>query len=196
MGVLSSKKVTKRDYILFKLKTQRDRLHMYQKKSENYVKNMKEAAKRSLIQGDKQRALSFLREKKNYETLFNRALAHVETLENLISTIEFALIEEDIIYILEQNSYLLKEINKKMSYESSLKLMDETKEAINYQNDISNILSESLEDKDDECLKELKELQLYILPSIPDKKLCHDEEVMEVHRENNKQKESSHMLLA
>ncbi|EMR09145.1 hypothetical protein PNEG_02488 [Pneumocystis murina B123] len=196
MGISCSKKVTKRDYILFKLKIQRDRLHMYQKRSENYIKNIKEAAKRSLAQGDKQRALNFLREKKNYEALFDKALAHVETLENLISTIEFALIEEDIIYILEQNSCLLKEINKKMSYESSLKLMDETKDAIIYQNDISNIFSDSLENKDDQCLEELKELQLYILPNIPDKKLYHNEEMIEVHRENNKQKESSHILLA
>ncbi|QSL66016.1 hypothetical protein MERGE_003153 [Pneumocystis wakefieldiae] len=186
----------------------RDRLYMYQKRSENYLKNIKEAAKRSLAQGDRQRALSFLREKKNYETLFDKALAHIETLENLvlffvflvfyscqISTIEFALIEEDIIYILEKNSCLLKEINKKMSYKSTSKLVDETKNAITYQNEISDILSDSLENKDDQCLEELKELQLYILPDVPDKKLYRHKGIIEGHRENKKQKESSHILL-
>ncbi|KAG5520038.1 hypothetical protein PMAC_001114 [Pneumocystis sp. 'macacae'] len=196
MGIFYSKKVTKKDYIMLELKLQRDKLYRYQKNMENLALYTKEAVKKSLVQGDKQKALYLLKQKKNYQELFTRACAHIETVENLISTIEFALIEEDVIYILKQSSCLLKDIQKEMSFESVLKLMDQTKENLIYQNDIDHILSGDLEHKNEDYSKEFEELQLYIFPHAPNKKIQDEVKTVEEDKQNDKnRKELSYALL-
>ncbi|KAG4303350.1 hypothetical protein PCANB_000318 [Pneumocystis canis] len=197
MGISYSKRVTKRDYIMLELKLQRDKLYRYQKNTEILTLNTKEAVKKSFEQGNKQKCLYLLKRKKHYQELFEKACAHIETVENLISTIEFALIEEDIICILRQSSYLLKEIHKGMSLESVSKLMDQTKDSIICQNDISLALSNTSEDKED-FLKELEELQLYMLPNPPETKIKNKTEIVEgiLDKQNNrKQKELSSVIL-
>ncbi|KTW31996.1 uncharacterized protein T551_00678 [Pneumocystis jirovecii RU7] len=196
MGISYSKKVTKKDYIVLELKLQRDKLHRYQVNVENFVLDTKEAIKKSLAQGNKQKALYLLKQKKKYQELFTKACAHIETVENLISTIEFALIEEDVIYILKQSSCLLKDLKKEMSFESVSKLMDQAKENIIYQNDINNILSDKLEDKDEEYSKEFEELQLYMFPHPPNKEIQNETTTIKENKQNSKQKESSYALLA
>jgi Snf7 len=50
-----------------------------------------------------------------------------------VSTIEFSLVEKDIIYGLKQGNEVLTEIHKEMSLEGVEKLMEETADAIEYQ---------------------------------------------------------------
>ena len=49
------------------------------------------------------------------------------------SSIEFSLVEKDVLYGLRQGTAVLKELNREMSMESVEKLMDETAEAVAYQ---------------------------------------------------------------
>jgi charged multivesicular body protein 6 len=48
-------------------------------------------------------------------------------------SIEFALVEKDVIFGLQQGNAVLREINKEMSFELVEKLMDDTTDAIAYE---------------------------------------------------------------
>jgi len=101
----------------------------------------------------------------------------MENLEQLVSTIEFSLIEVSILHGLKQGNDILKEIHKEMNVESVEKLLEETAEAREYQKEVGNMLSNNLSlDEEEAVQKELLELQQDIateskvpleLPSIP-----------------------------
>lgn len=50
-----------------------------------------------------------------------------------VSTIEFSLVEKDILFGLKQGNEVLKELNTQMSIENVEKLMGETADAVAYQ---------------------------------------------------------------
>lgn len=88
-----------------------------------------------LAQGDKKRALLALRRKKYQESLLTKTDAQLEQLEKLASNVEFALIQKDVVFGLQQGTKVLKEIHSEMGgLEHVEKLMGETAEAIAYQN--------------------------------------------------------------
>lgn len=88
-----------------------------------------------LAQGDKKRALLALRRKKYQESLLSKTDAQLEQLEKLASNVEFALIQKDVVFGLQQGTKVLKEIHAEMGgIEHVEKLMGETAEAIAYQN--------------------------------------------------------------
>ena len=51
-----------------------------------------------------------------------------------VSSIEFSLVEKDVLFGLKQGNAVLKEIHKEMDLESVEKLMSDTAEGIAYQN--------------------------------------------------------------
>ncbi|CAO3688142.1 unnamed protein product [Umbelopsis ramanniana] len=94
-------------------------------------------------------------------------------LEELTNSIEFALVEKQVLDGLQKGNEVLKEIHKEMSVEAVQKLMDDTADAIEYQNEIDEILSGNLTAEDEEdVLRELDELQQQELeaqmPAVPD----------------------------
>jgi hypothetical protein len=87
-----------------------------------------------LAKGDKARALLALRRKKYQESLLAKTDAQLEQLEKLTSSVEFALIQKDVVFGLQQGAKVLKEIHAEMGgIEKVEKLMEETAEAIAYQ---------------------------------------------------------------
>lgn len=84
-----------------------------------------------------------------------------DTLEELIDTIEFKLIEKDIIFGLEQGNKVLKEINNELNIERVEKIMDDSIEAINYQNELSDKLGNLLTNGEElEVDDELRKLEI------------------------------------
>lgn len=91
-------------------------------------------AKDLLARGDKPRALLALRRKKYQETLLTKTDAQLEQLEALTARVEFALIQKDIVFGLEQGTKVLSEIHAEMGgIENVEKLMGENAEAVAYQ---------------------------------------------------------------
>lgn len=91
-------------------------------------------AKDLLARGDKPRALLALRRKKYQETLLAKTDAQLEQLEALTAKVEFALIQKDIVFGLEQGTKVLGEIHAEMGgIENVEKLMGENAEAVAYQ---------------------------------------------------------------
>ncbi|KAG2186034.1 hypothetical protein INT43_002472, partial [Umbelopsis isabellina] len=161
MGAGQSKnKITSQDKAILDLKVQRDKLKQYQKKLQVVADKEVEIAKQCLAQGNKRKALISLKKKKYQEQLLEKTDAQLMNLEDLTNSIEYALVEKQVVDGIQQGNEVLKEIHKEMSVESVQKLMDDTADAIEYQNEIDEILSGKITAEDEEdILKELDELQ-------------------------------------
>lgn len=93
-----------------------------------------------LEQGDKKRALLALRRKKYQESLLAKTDAQLDQLEKLANSVEFALIQKDVVFGLQQGTKVLEEIHKEMGgIEHVEKLMGETADAIAYQKVFSTV---------------------------------------------------------
>ncbi|KAJ3215102.1 Vacuolar protein sorting-associated protein 20 [Dinochytrium kinnereticum] len=176
MGGSSSKgvpKITAHDKAILDLKVQRDKLKRYQKKLEVVVAKEVEVAKHHLKNNDKKRAMIALKKKKFQESLLEKTDAQLFTLEQMTQTIEYSLIEKDIVAGLKNGNDVLAQIHKEMSVEAVEKLMEDTADAIAYQNEIDEILSGSIsKDDEEEAEAELEELlkaELAAMPRVSDK---------------------------
>lgn len=96
------------------LKTQRDNLKKYQKKISHITARETEIAKECLRNNDKSRALLALRRKKYQESLLSKTDQQLAQLEGLVADVEFALIQKDVLFGLQQGSKVMKEIQREM----------------------------------------------------------------------------------
>lgn len=123
------------DRAILDLKIQRDKLHQYQRRVTVLTNRETEIAREMLARGDKKRALLALRRKKYQESLLAKTDAQLEQLEKLTSNVEFALIQKDVVFGLQQGTKVLQEIHKEMGGLAHVeKLMGDTADAIAYQN--------------------------------------------------------------
>ncbi|KAI8081286.1 Snf7-domain-containing protein [Halteromyces radiatus] len=211
MGAGASKnKITSQDQAILNLKIQRDKLKQYQKKVNLVIEKEIQAAKVSLNQGNKKKALLALKKKKYQEQLLEKTEQQLLNLEELTQSIEYALVEKQVLEGLKNGNDVLKEIHKEMSLEDVERLMDDTADSIAYQNQIDDILSEQLTAEDEEeIMKELDQLRLEELdanlPSVPESELPKTEPVLPevpthipstVQPEPIKKKERSQPMLA
>jgi len=119
-----------------------------------------EIAKAQLAAGHKDRALVALRRRKYQESLLVKTDGQLESLEQLVSTIEFSLVQASVLHGLKQGNEVLKEIHKQMNVENVEKLLQETSEAQAYQREIDEMLSNTLTlDEEDAVQEELRQLQ-------------------------------------
>lgn len=116
------------------MKNQRDKLHQYQKRITVLTDREKEIAKECLARGDTNKAKLALRRKKYQESLLAKTDAQLAQLEQLTSDVEFALVQKDVLFGLQQGTAVLKEIHKEMGgIENVEKLLGENEEARAYQ---------------------------------------------------------------
>lgn len=117
------------------MKTQRDKLHQYQRRIKVLTDRETDIARQMIAKGDKKRALIALRKKKYQETLLAQTDGQLEQLEKLTANVEFALIQKDVVFGLQQGTKVLNEIHAEMGgLENVEKLMGDTADAIAYQN--------------------------------------------------------------
>jgi len=149
------------------LKLQRDKVRQYQKKIQVILDREHEIAKQALKSGNKERALVALRRRKYQESLLSKTDSQLENLEQLVSTIEFSLVEVSVLHGLKQGNAVLAEIHKEMSIENVEKLMEETQEAQAYQREIDEMLMSTMTvDEEESVQKELAELQEELMPHV------------------------------
>ncbi|GBB95164.1 hypothetical protein RclHR1_02490019 [Rhizophagus clarus] len=172
MGNKNSK-ITSQDRAILDLKVQRDKLKQYQKKIQLVADRETQIAKEALLKNNKRGALLALKKKKYQEQLLSKTDAQLLNLEQLTQSIEFALVEKEVFAGLEQGNLILKEIHNETPIEKVEKLMEDTADAIAYQNEISEALSGKLTSEDEEeILAELdqivKEQLVDKLPPVPE----------------------------
>ncbi|EJT49635.1 hypothetical protein A1Q1_01264 [Trichosporon asahii var. asahii CBS 2479] len=121
-----------------------------------------EIAKEALAKGDKTQLLS-------------RTDEQLQTLQELVTTIEFTQIQATVVHGLEQGNSVLKQLQKEMSLERVEKLMDETRDGIEYQKEIDNELQSSMSAEDEEAVqRELEALQAeQMIPDVPETEPVH-----------------------
>ncbi|KAK7694912.1 hypothetical protein QCA50_002100 [Cerrena zonata] len=159
-GGQSVPKITKQDRAILELKLQRDKVKQYQKKIQTVLDREHEIAKQCLATGQKDRALLALRRRKYQESLLSKTDGQLENLEQLVSTIEFSLVEVSVLHGLQQGNEVLKEIHKELNIENVERILDETAEAREVQREIGDMLANTLSMEDEEAVQaELRELQ-------------------------------------
>lgn len=164
-GNQSVPKITPQDRAILDLKLQRDKLRQYQKKIQVVLNREHAIAKEHLSMGQNERAVIALRRRKYQQGLLLKTDVQLENLEQLVSTIEFSLVELSVIHGLAQGNEVLKEIHKEMNIEAVEKLLEESQEARDYQREVGEMLSNKLTlDEEDAVQAELRELQVNILP--------------------------------
>ncbi|CAJ2511832.1 Uu.00g074570.m01.CDS01 [Anthostomella pinea] len=170
----SNSRVTAQDKAILDLKLQRDKLHQYQRRIRHLTDAETNIARRLLAEDDKPRALLALRRKKYQESLLAKTDAQLEQLEALTRNVEFALIQKDIVFGLQQGTRVLKEIHAEMGgIEHVEKLMGESADAVAYQKEVSEMLGGRITNQDeDEVEDEMAALELEIngpahLPEVP-----------------------------
>jgi len=90
------------------------------------------------------RALLLLRKKKYQEQVLLRADGQLENLERMIHDLEFAQIETKVIDGLKVGNKALKQLHTLLSIDDIEKVMDETREGIEKQKEIDEILSSTV----------------------------------------------------
>ncbi|KAI9027837.1 Snf7-domain-containing protein [Hyaloraphidium curvatum] len=153
-------KITAKDRAILDLKVQRDKLRQYQKQLEAVQARETELAKEFLAKGDKRRALLALKKKKYQDTLLEKTDNQMLVLEQLTSSIEFALVEKQVVEGLKTGSAVLKELNNEMKIEDVERLMDDTADAIAYQQEVSDLLSSKITAEDEEEIE--RELDMLV----------------------------------
>ncbi|KAK7746895.1 Vacuolar protein sorting-associated protein 20 [Cytospora paraplurivora] len=197
-------RVTAQDKAILDLKTQRDKLHQYQRRITVLTDRETAIAKQMLSQGDRKRALLALRRKKYQESLLAKTDAQLEQLEKLTANVEFALIQKDVVFGLQQGTKVLKEIHTEMGgIEHVEKLMGETADAIAYQDEVSEMLGGKISNQDEDEVEdelaaleaELIEPQTQPLPNVPNTELPAQETEPEVQPARVKQREAGQQAM-
>jgi charged multivesicular body protein 6 len=116
------------------MKNQRDKLHQYQRRITVLTDRETEIARECLARNDRRRALLALRRKKYQESLLEKTDGQLAQLEQLTGQVEFALVQKDVLFGLQQGTQVLQTINKEMGgIEGVERMMEETEEARAYQ---------------------------------------------------------------
>ncbi|ULU09409.1 hypothetical protein L3Y34_014072 [Caenorhabditis briggsae] len=194
MGGIFSKKekapksapVSDQDNAILALKTQRDKMKQMVKRKENCLEKERQLAKQLLKDGKKDRALLILKKKRYQENIIDQTLKHLSKIEQMVTDLEFAEVQQRVTEGLRQGNEALKRMNQLFDIDEIDKIMEETKEAAEYQAEISNMLSGQLSNADvSDVEKELEELlaaQVPVdLPEVPDHEM--PEKVAEKEKE-------------
>jgi charged multivesicular body protein 6 len=183
MGMLFGKpkvtRITDHDRAVLQMKQQRDTLKRYQQRVEKLLESERELAKRLLSENKREKAKLLLRKKKFQTDQLERTEASLDTIEKLIQDLEYTQIEIKVIEGLKVGNIALKKANELFNIEHIEQLLDETKEGIDKQKEITDLLSGSLSSEDEEAVEaELNELiavehqkAVDMLPTVPSDEL-------------------------
>lgn len=134
---------------------------------------------------DFSRAKLLLRKKRYQEQLLQRTDGQLENLERMTHDIEFAQIEIQVVDGLRKGNDALKKLNDALNIEDVERILDETREGVEKQQEIDALLSGVLTSEDEEAvLSELDSLIEESLPEVPsDDKLVPEPELPDVPAE-------------
>jgi charged multivesicular body protein 6 len=154
------------------MKLQRDKLQQYQKKVTVLTDRETEIARECLRNKQPEKAKLALRRKKYQESLLKKTDEQLAQLEILVNDVEFARIQKDVVFGLQQGTRVLREIHREMGgIERVEQLLGEGAEARAYQQEVSDMLASRMSNQDeDEVEDELEELEREVngVSTLPD----------------------------
>ncbi|XP_012251337.2 charged multivesicular body protein 6 [Athalia rosae] len=154
MGIFFSKKkpqsrVTEQDKAVLQLKQTRDKIKQYQRRIEQSIEKERQIAKKLIHDGKKDRALLLLRKKKFQEQLLTKTDGQLENLEHMVHDLEFAQVEIKVIDGLKVGNTALKKLHDILSIDDIERVLDETREGIEKQKEIDDVLTGIMTDEDE-----------------------------------------------
>ncbi|XP_043803202.1 charged multivesicular body protein 6 [Apis laboriosa] len=154
MGIFFAKKkppsrVTEQDKAILQLKQTRDKIKQYQRRIEQNLEKERLLAKKLIQNKQRERALLLLRKKKFQEQILSKTDGQLENLEHMVHDLEFAQVELRVVDGLKVGNAALKKLHNLLSIDEIEKIMDETKEGIEKQKEIDDILSGELTESDE-----------------------------------------------
>lgn len=171
-------RVTQQDRAILQVKQQRDKLKLYQKKIVINLEKEREIAKKLLHEGKKERAKLILKKKRYQEQILQRTDGQLENMEQLVHDLEFAQVELQVVEGLKIGNESLKKIHEVLTVEEVEKILDETQEAVEKQQEIDALLSGVLTQEDESAvLEELDAIIKETMPAVPQDEEMEDDEM-------------------
>ncbi|KAL0893235.1 hypothetical protein ABMA27_014839 [Loxostege sticticalis] len=161
-------RVTEQDKAVLQLKQQRDKLKQYQKKIELNLERDRQMAKKLLNDGKRDKAKLLLRKKRYQEQLLQNTDTQLEKLEQLTHDLEFAQIEIQVLDGLKTGNVALKKVHDILNIDEIEKIMDETREGIEKQREIDELISGQLTEEDEDAVEAELEAILDVKDQLPD----------------------------
>jgi charged multivesicular body protein 6 len=155
----SAPKITSQDRAIFQLKQQRDKLKQYQKKLLVISEKQHDLARQAVIENKPDKAKFYLKLKKQQQSTIEKTYLQLDNLESLIGTIEFKLIEKDVVYGLQQGNDALKRLNLEISVEKVDKLLDDIEDETIKVNEVSDMLGSLTNSEESEVEEEFLRVQ-------------------------------------
>ncbi|KAL3229215.1 Vacuolar protein sorting-associated protein 20 [Nakaseomyces bracarensis] len=172
MGQKASKvHITETDRAILQIKRSKDEIHRYTKRTNNLIDTERSRLKLLIKENPKTykkdvRVRLLLKKIHYQEHLLQQASDQLINLENMVSTLEFKMVESQFMEGLKNGNDLLKKLNAE--FKDVDKVIDDVHEQIAYQNEIDEALSNSVvgtSNFEDEIDKELESLDKEINPS-------------------------------
>uniref|UniRef100_A0A0K0CVZ3 Charged multivesicular body protein 6 n=1 Tax=Angiostrongylus cantonensis TaxID=6313 RepID=A0A0K0CVZ3_ANGCA len=169
--------ITEQDQAILQLKTQRDKIKQFIRRKEKCMEAEREMARKLLKEGHKDRALLLLKKKRYQENTIEQTLRQLDNIDRMVHDLEFSDIQQRVVEGLREGNEALKKMNAIFDIDEIEKLMEETKEAAEYQEEIAALLSNRLSAVDiQEAEKELEHLLVSqlsdsVLPDVPNQEL-------------------------
>eukprot|EP00898_Chlorokybus_atmophyticus_P003739 jgi/Chlat1/4366/Chrsp29S04523 len=167
-----AKKITDTDRAILSLKTQKRKLTEYQKRVEAVIVREAEVAKQLVAEKKRDRALLALKKKRLQEQMLIKVDAWILNVEEMLGNIEISSRQKEVFEQLKTGHAEIQKIQKEINIDDVRKLAEESAEAKAYQDEINQVLSQSLTAEDEEAAQEeldkLEEQMLQEeLPEVP-----------------------------
>uniref|UniRef100_H0GZ59 Vps20p n=1 Tax=Saccharomyces cerevisiae x Saccharomyces kudriavzevii (strain VIN7) TaxID=1095631 RepID=H0GZ59_SACCK len=166
MGQKSSRvQITKTDRAILEVKRSKDEIHKFTRRTDGLIlaerNQLKDLIRKHSDDYKCDTKVRFLLKRIHYqEHLLQQASDQLINLENMVSTLEFKMVETQFFNGLKNGNEILKKLNKEFSNVDEL--MDDVHDQIAYQNEINETLSRSVvgtNGYEDELNKELDALE-------------------------------------
>ncbi|KAK9818781.1 hypothetical protein WJX74_006989 [Apatococcus lobatus] len=154
------REITEEDRAVLSLKTQRRKLTAERTRVEGIIDRELQIARQLIAQKKRDRALLFLKRKKIQEQQVERLDAWLINVEQLLANIETAKRQNRLFDALKQGQVALKELQQEVKIEDVERLMDDTAEAKAYQDEVAQLMGQTLTPEQDQAaLAELESLE-------------------------------------
>ncbi|KAH3901677.1 related to Vacuolar protein sorting-associated protein 20 [Saccharomycodes ludwigii] len=151
MGQKQSK-LTNQDKAIFQLKLSRDNLNKFTRNTNNLIENeranLKSAIRQDISNGKDYKAnvnIRILLKRIHYqEILLSKANDQLINLENMLSNIEFKLIEKDFIKGVDTGNKILTKLNKELNIDYVNDVMDTLEDQMSYEREVDQVLNSNI----------------------------------------------------
>ena len=140
----SAAALSEHDRAILELKRQKDRLHRYTLQLDTISQREADTAKQLIRDGKKERAKLVLQRRRYQLSMREKAEAQLLNVEQLTSAIEWAAVSQQVVQALKDGNAVLQRLNAETSVEAVERLMDDTAEAVEEQQRVSELLGGQL----------------------------------------------------